>query len=141
VRPNLTVVTLGVSNFQRSLRFYRDGLGLPTSAKKEDSIAFFEMNGVILALFERESLAHDARVSPAGSGFSGITLAHNAANEKEVDQIFVQIAEMDAKIVKKPDRTSWGGYGGYFADPDGHLWEVVYNPHWSLNRKGQIDLP
>lgn len=140
MRPNLTVVTLGVNNFERSLRFYRDGLGFPTSAKEQDGIAFFDLNGVVLALFDRHTLALDALVSPEGSGFSGVMLAHNASSPKEVDQIFVQIAEMDAKIVKKPQGTPWGGYSGYFADPDGHLWEIVYNPHWALNRKGNVVL-
>lgn len=140
MRPNLTVVTLGVKDFERSLGFYKDGLGWPTSATKEDKIAFFDLKGVIIALYGRESLAEDALVDPDGNGFSGVTLAHNATSEREVDEVFTQIAEIHARIIKKPQKTSWGGYSGYFADPDGHLWEVVYNPYWKIDRKGNVVL-
>lgn len=140
MRPNLNVVTLGVRDFKRSLDFYKNGLGWPTSAKSGDPIAFFELNGTILALFDRKSLAEDAMVSPRGSGFSAVTLAHNTRSEKEVDEVFDQVRKCGAKVLKEPEKTSWGGYSGYFADPDGHLWEVAYNPHWRIDRKGNVSL-
>lgn len=140
MKPSISVVTLGVSDFKRSLDFYKNGLGWPTSATKRDKIAFFGLNGTILALYDRGSLAEDAMVSPKGNGFPGVTLAHNTKSEKEVDEIFSQIGKLGVRIVKKPQKAPWGGYSGYFADPDGHLWEVVYNPYWKINQKGNVVL-
>ena len=139
-RPNLNVVTLGVSDLKRSVKFYRDGLGLPTSAKEDDPIAFFSLNGTVLALFGRKSLAEDAGVSYEGGGFPGFTLAQNVRSEKEVDQAFEAVRRLGAKVVKEPQKASWGGYSGYFADPDGYLWEVAYNPFWKLDDKGNVSL-
>lgn len=140
MRPNLNVVTLGVSDLRRSLRFYKDGLGWPTSAKGSDPIAFFELNGTVLALFDRKSLAEDAGVGSEGGGFSGLTLAQNARSEKEVDETIELVRGLGAKIVKEPQKAAWGGYSGYFADPDGHLWEVAYNPFWKIDEKGTVSL-
>jgi uncharacterized protein len=140
VRPNLSVVTLGVRDFKTSLRFYKNVLGWPTSATEKDPIAFFELNGTVLAIFGRESLAEDATVDPKGSGFSGMTLGHNARSAEEVDEIFRHVTKSGGKVVKKPRKTSWGGYSGYFADPDEYLWEVVYNPGWRIDAKGGVHL-
>lgn len=136
MQPSLSVVTLGVSDFARSLDFYKKGLGWPTKATKNDDIAFFKLNGTLLALYDRKGLAEDAGVDSKGRGFPGITLAHNVRSEKEVEESFKLVRKLGAKVVKKPQKTSWGGYSGYFADPDGYLWEIVYNPHWKLDRRG-----
>lgn len=141
MKPSLSVVTLGVNDFARSLDFYKRGLKWPTKASKKDSIAFFKLNGVILALYDKKSLAEDAQVEAKGNGFSGITLAHNVKSEKQVDEILKQVTKLGAKLVKKPQKASWGGYSGYFADLDGYLWEVVYNPFWKLDQKGSVILP
>jgi len=141
MRQNLSVVTLGTRSFTRSLRFYRDGLGWKTDATESDPIAFFDLNGTILALFSRSDLAADATVTPKGGGFTGVTLAHNARSVREVLKVFSRLENLGARIVKRPQSTSWGGFGGYFADPDGNLWEVVYNPGWKLDRKGRVVRP
>lgn len=127
------MITLGVSDLKRSLTFYRDGLGFKTHNYKEgEDIVFFEMEGTWLSLFPREKLANDATVSSEGGGFRGITLAHNVSTKEEVDEVFQLAISAGAKSVKKPQKVFWGGYSGYFADPDGHLWEVAYNPFTDL---------
>ena len=124
-------ITLGVSGLDRSIRFYRDGLGLPKRDGPE-SIAFFETRGTWLSLYSRESLAEDATVSADGSGFRGFALAHNVASTEEVDRILQQAVDAGATLVKAARKASWGGYSGYFADPDGFLWEVAWNPHFTV---------
>lgn len=139
MKPYLSLVTLGVKDLQKSLAFYRDGLGWP--AKLEDDIVFISLqNGVVLSLFGRDALAKDAEVSSEGSGFPGFTLAHNVAGTEEVDVVFVRIKELGAKIVKSPKKAEWGGYSGYFSDPDGYLWEVAYNPFSKLNENGSMEV-
>jgi catechol 2,3-dioxygenase-like lactoylglutathione lyase family enzyme len=123
------MITLGVADLERATRFYEDGLGLPRMALEAD-VAFFPLNGTWLALYSREALAEDARMSAAGSGFSGFTLAHNVQSREEADQLMQQAIAAGAQLVKPAQDTSWGGYAGYFADPDGHLWEVAWNPHF-----------
>jgi uncharacterized protein len=141
MKPSLSVVTLGVRNFERSLDFYKNGLGFPTKATKKDNIAFFKLNGILLALYNKRDLARDAKVDTNGNSFAGITLAYNVRNEKEVDKIFSRVTKkLGVKAVKKPQKASWGGYSGYFADPDGYLWEAVYNPFWKLDRKGSVNV-
>src|SRR5258708_7138145 len=117
MRPNLTVLTLGVRDLGRSLAFYRDGLGWPTWPSGHDDVAFFDLNGVILALYGHDALAEDANVSPQGSGFSGITLAYNARSEQEVDQVLETVEKLGARIVKPAQKVFWGGYSSYFEDP------------------------
>ncbi len=138
MRPNLSLVTLGVHDLQRSLMFYRDGLGFTTDSKIEDGVLFFNLSGVVLGLWSRELLAADAGVKDDGSGFRGISIAHNARSKEEVDEIFATLKTMKAWITKMPEKTFWGGYSGYFADPDGHLWEVAFNPFWTLDEHGRI---
>lgn len=133
MKPKIGLITLGVSNLKTSLRFYRDGLGFPTHDYKEGAgVVFFEMEGVWLALFPKEELAKDANTAAEGSGFNGITLAHNVKTEKEVDEVIKLAVDAGAKLVKQPQKVSWGGYSGYFADPDGYLWEVAHNPFVDL---------
>jgi catechol 2,3-dioxygenase-like lactoylglutathione lyase family enzyme len=133
MKSKISLITLGVTDLQKSLTFYRDGLGLPTHDYKEGAgIVFFAMEGTWLALFPREELAADATVAAAGSGFTGITLAHNVGSRQEVDGVMALAVAAGAKPVKQPHEVSWGGYSGYFADPDGYLWEVAFNPFFDL---------
>ena len=127
MEPRITLVTLGVSDLARSIRFYRDGLGLPQRETPE-SVAFFEMRGMWLSLYAREALAEDATVSPEGSGFRGFTLAHNVRSPEAVDLLLADAVAAGAALVKPGQKVFWGGYSGYFADPDGFLWEIAWNP-------------
>jgi catechol 2,3-dioxygenase-like lactoylglutathione lyase family enzyme len=133
MKPKISLVTLGVSDLEKSIAFYRDGLGLPMREKAADAdVAFFELEGTWLSLYPRDLLAEDAGVSKKGSGFSGITLAHNEPSKEEVDRVYQSALEAGATPVKQPEDVFWGGYSGYFADPDGHLWEVAWNPYMDL---------
>lgn len=127
MQPRISMITLGVRDLERSARFYEAGLGLPRMASPPE-VAFFTLNGTWLGLYGRESLADDVGVSAAGSGFTGVTLAHNLASEAEVDALVEQAVAAGAELVKPPRKVFWGGYSGYFADPDGHLWEIAHNP-------------
>jgi uncharacterized protein len=132
MKPKISLVTLGVTDLARSVQFYTD-LGFKLHNYKDgEGVAFFEMEGTWLSLYPREKLAEDATVTPQGDGFRGITLAHNVASKEEVDSVFAFAISVGAKAVKKPQEVFWGGYSGYFADPDGHLWEVAYNPFTDL---------
>jgi len=134
MKPKIGIITLGVSDFERSFRFYRDGLGFPTHDYKEgQGIVFFELEGTWLSLYSREKLAEDITISTEGSGFSGVTLAHNVKTKEEVDEVIESAAAVGAKLVKRPEQVFWGGYSGYFADPDGYLWEVAFNPFMDLS--------
>jgi uncharacterized protein len=133
MKSKISLITLGVSDFNKSLNFYQDGLGFkPQNYKDGDDVVFFQMEGSWLALYPKDKLAEDATVSPEGSGFRGFTLAHNVGSKEEVDQVFELALSAGAKLVKKPQAVFWGGYSGYFADPDGYLWEVAYNPFMDL---------
>lgn len=133
VEPRISIITLGVKDLDRAVRFYRDGLSLPLSAASSKEIAFFSTSGTVLALFPRDELAADANVPPQGGGFSGITLAHNVRERGEVDSVIAQALAAGAVLVKRAAEASWGGYSGYFADPDGHLWEVAWNPNFRID--------
>lgn len=141
MRPKINIVTLGVRDFQASLKFYKDGLGWKTSSASNENIAFFPLGGIVLALYPRQALADDAKVTSEGTGFSAITLAYNAKSIEEVNAVLGQVERLGAKIAKKAEKVFWGGYSGYFADPDGHLWEVAYNPHFGFDEKDNLILP
>ena len=141
MRPNLTVVTLGVANLRRSHDFYVRRLGWPTSSRIEDGVVFVRLTGIVLALWSRELLAKDIGVPDGGGSFGGTTLAHNARDRGEVDQVMAQVKEAGARILRPAHETFWGGYSGHFADPDGHVWEVAWNPHWTMERDGTMRLP
>jgi len=127
------MITLGVQNVGRSLAFYRDGLGFNLHNYKEgDVCVMFRLEGTWLALFPRESLAEDAQVTSAGSGFPGFTFAHNVKSKKEADEVFAMAVVAGATPMKIPQDVFWGGYSGYFADPDGFLWEIAFNPFTDL---------
>ncbi|MBP7832403.1 MAG: VOC family protein [Candidatus Levybacteria bacterium] len=132
MKPKISLITLGVTSIPKSLKFYTD-LGFKTHNYKEgEDTVFFEMEGAWLSLYPIEKLAQDATVSPEGNGFSGITLAHNVSSIEEADKVFELAVSAGAKVIKKPQDVFWGGYSGYFADPDGHLWEIAYNPFTDL---------
>lgn len=127
MEPRLSLVTLGVSDLERSIRFYEDVLRLPR-LETPPSVAFFELGQTWLALYPRRLLAADARVPAEGSGFAGFSLAHNVRSPEDADQLLREVAAGGGRIVKPAERAEWGGYSGYFADPDGFLWEVAWNP-------------
>ena len=130
MEPRISIITLGVADLARSVRFYRDGLGLPLRGDDSEVIAFFETRGTWLARFPREALALDANVPSEGNGFPGFTLAHNVRTREDVDAVLREAEASGAAIVKPAEDADWGGYSGYFKDPDGYLWEVAWNPHF-----------
>ena len=129
MKPRISMITLAVRDLAASVRFYESGLGFPKMASSP-TVAFFTLNGSWLGLYGRDALAEDATVSPEGGGFEGFALAHNVGSEAEVDAVMSLAQAAGAAIVKTPQKVFWGGYSGYFKDPDGHLWEVAYNPHF-----------
>ena len=128
MEPRISIVTLGVSDLARSVEFYRDGLGLVLYDENTESIAFFQNKGTWLALYPRGALAADVGIPTEGSGFSGVTLAHNLRSKEEVDDLLEVAVSAGATLVKPAQDTFWGGYSGYFSDPDGYLWEIAWNP-------------
>lgn len=140
MQPRLTLVTLGAADMARARRFY-ETLGFKSSSASQESVTFFDAGGVVLGLFGRAALAEDATVDNSAPGFSGISLAHNVASEAEVDAVIAEAVAAGGRLVKKAHKVFWGGYSGYFADPDGHLWEVAHNPFVPLNDFGHLTLP
>jgi uncharacterized protein len=136
VKPRISLITLGVEDLERALRFYRDGLGWPTQGiagaeLEHGAVAFFELQyGLKLALWPRASIAHDTGLATGKANSGNIVLAHNVASKEEVDAVMAQASAAGARAVKPAQDTFWGGYAGYFQDPDGHLWEVAFNPQW-----------
>ena len=135
------MLTLGVRDLERSVAFYRDGLGFPLSSASTGDIAFFRTGGVVLGLYPRHLLAEDAAVDDSAPGFSGITIAHNVRERDAVDGTLQEAARAGAKITKPAQDAFWGGRSGYFQDPDGHLWEVAWNPGLPLGPGGGMTLP
>lgn len=138
MKPAITLVTLGVDDLERSLRFYRDGLGLKTEGIvgtefEHGAVAFFDLqSGLRLALWPRASLAHDTGLQVGQADATGFSLGHNVGSRAEVDAVMAQARQAGGVIVKPAQDTFWGGYAGYFQDPDQHLWEVAWNPQWPL---------
>ncbi|MFQ5899353.1 MAG: VOC family protein [Candidatus Methylomirabilia bacterium] len=128
MKPYVTLITLGVKDLDRSIEFYERGLGLPRKQGPE-GIAFFDTEGTMLSLYPRDKLAEDITISGGGSGFQGFTLAHNVDSEEAVDATLEQAVAAGAELVKPGQKASWGGYSGYFTDPDGYYWEVAWNPY------------
>jgi len=134
MKPRVTVITLGVNDLEVSLRFYRDGLGFPTEGIvgkefEHGAVVFFDLqSGLRLALWPRKSIAHDTGLAVASASPTEMTLGHNVPSQAEVDAVMAKAASAGAIIAKPAHATFWGGYSGYFQDPDGHLWEVVWNP-------------
>src|SRR5262245_40125360 len=141
MQSRITVVTLGVTDLARSRSFYAEGLGFPIAQGSDDNIVFLRAGGVVLGLYPRQALAEDAQLAPEGSGFGGITLACNLSTRAEVDAALARAEKAGARILKSARDVFWGGYSGYFADPDGYPWEVAFNPYWDLDETGQVKLP
>jgi catechol 2,3-dioxygenase-like lactoylglutathione lyase family enzyme len=129
MNPRISMITLAVRDLQASIDFYEKGLGFPRMQSPPE-VAFFTLNGTWLGLYGRDALAEDATIPPQGSGFEGFALAHNVGSEAEVEEVMQQALAAGAVLGKKPQQVFWGGYSGYFKDPDGHLWEVAHNPHF-----------
>ena len=137
----INLITLGVKDISKSLAFYKEGLGFKTSVTEENpSIVFFNNGGTKLALYPLEELAKDINEQepPVVTGFSGITLAYNAKSVEEVDDIIEKAERAGGKIVKTPQRVFWGGYSGYFTDPDGFYWEVAYGEDWEFDNNEML---
>lgn len=138
MKPRISVITIGVDDLERSLAFYRDGLGLPTQGIigtefEHGAVAFFDLQpGLKLAIWPRANIAYDVGIPRGVLGATEFTLGHNVASGAEVDKVMEQAEKAGAAIVKPAQDTFWGGYSGYFKDPDGHLWEIVWNPQWEL---------
>jgi len=126
MNPRISMITLGVHNLQTSTEFY-EKLGFPRM-ESPPAVAFFTLNGTWLGIYGHDALAEDATVSPEGSGFAGFTMSHNVESEAEVEELLKQADAAGATVVKQAQKVFWGGYHGYFKDPDGYLWEVAYNP-------------
>ncbi|MEZ4703264.1 MAG: VOC family protein [Rhodothermales bacterium] len=131
MKPRISMITLGVRDLAASIRFYEEGLGLHR-IESAPGVAFFDLKGTWLGLYGWDELADDAHVPASGSGFRGVALAHNLGSEAEVDRQLEEAVAAGATLVKPAQKVFWGGYSGYFADPDGHLWEVAHNPFMQI---------
>ena len=136
MKSHITVITLGVDILERAVAFYRDGLGLSTKGIiglefEHGAVAFFDLqHGMKLAVWPRNSIAHDTGLPPSSPSSTEFTLGHNVSSREEVDTVMLQAKQAGANIIKEPQDTFWGGYSGYFLDPDSHLWEIVWNPNY-----------
>jgi catechol 2,3-dioxygenase-like lactoylglutathione lyase family enzyme len=139
-RFRIHLITLGVEDVARAARFY-EALGMQRRLKQAKDVAFFDAGGVVLSLFGREALAEDARVENEKLGFGGVALAYNVASEPAVEAALKAAESAGGRILKPAQRAFWGGYTGYFADPDGHVWEVAHNPDFRFDEHGQLALP
>ncbi|MGJ8639969.1 MAG: VOC family protein [Opitutaceae bacterium] len=144
MEPRISIITLGVADLERSYRFYKDGLGLPTTMTPDKGIVFFQTSGVCFALYPWDKLAEDVgplfapQTAGEGKRFSGVTLAHNTRTKAEVDALLQQAEAAGGTIEKAAQDVFWGGYSGYFSDPDGHLWEIAYGDCWQFNDDGSL---
>ena len=140
MEPRLSLITLGVADMPRARRFY-EALGWRASAASSEGVTFFQLGGLILSLYGRSALAEDARLSAEAGGFGGVTIAHNVRERTDVDRVLDEARAAGATILKSGEDVFWGGYSGYFADPDGHPWEVAWNPHFPILDDGTVQLP
>ena len=138
MEQRLSLVTLGVSDLARARAFY-EAMGWTTGAEPDDDVIFFQAGGMIVALWDRGQLAEDSAIA-GGSGWGGVTFAHNTRSPAEVDAVMAEAEAAGATIAKSAAETFWGGYSGVFHDPDGHPWEVAHNPHWTLDDDGSVKL-
>ena len=141
MESRISIITLGVGDFLAAKDFYTIGLGFRASSASSSNIAVLDAGGVVLALYPRDLLAEDATVEEAGTGFRGLTIAHNVPRREDVATVLEQVERAGGKIVKPAQDAFWGGHSGYFADLDGHLWEVAWNPHFKFKADGSIELP
>ena len=139
MEQRVSLITLGVRDLARGRAFY-EGLGWTTRAAAEDDVVFFQAGGMVVALWDRASLAEDSGVEDSG-GWGGLTLAHNVSSPAEVDAVIEEARAAGADVVREPAKTFWGGYSAAFTDPDGHPWEVAHNPRWTIREDGSVELP
>lgn len=138
MKPSITVLTIGVDDLEKSLKFYRDGLGLPTQGIigeefEYGAVAFFDLqSGLKLAIWPRASIAQDTGIPASPPAATEFTIGHNVSSKAEVDAVMAQARAAGAKIIRSESDTFWGGYSGYFQDPDGHIWEITWNPAWEV---------
>ena len=133
MKPKISLITLGVDDLDRATRFYGEGLGLPQYEFEGEGVAFFSLEGTWLALYPREELARDIGLTGAkGPAAASVTLAHNAPSPEEADAVLAQAISAGATLIKPAQEVFWGGYSGYFQDPEGHYWEVAFNPFMDL---------
>jgi len=140
MEARISLVTLGVADIGRARRFY-ETLGWRAAGPSNEHVAFFQLGGMALSLYPRGLLAQDAHLPPEGSGFGGVSLGHNVRAREQVDALLVEAEAAGGTILKAAEDVFWGGYSGYFADPDGHPWEIAWNPHFPLQDDGTILLP
>ena len=141
MEPRISLVTLGVRDLPRAVRFYRDGLGWPLSSVGDDDVAFFRTGGIVLSLFRRHLLAADAQLPEEGTGFGGIVLAHNVRSKELVDAALAEVVAAGGTILRPAQDAFWGGYYGHFADPESYPWEVAWNPGFPLAEDGTVEIP
>jgi catechol 2,3-dioxygenase-like lactoylglutathione lyase family enzyme len=140
MEQRVSIITLGVGDQERSKSFY-ERLGWRRGMTKSEGIAFFQAGGIALALFPREELARDANITDDGQGFRGFSLAYNTRQREEVDAVIAEAEAAGATVLKSAEEAFWGGYSGYFADPDGFVWEVAWNPFFEIAADGGIRIP
>ena len=133
MEQRMTFITLGVEDLNESIDFYEKKLGWKQSDLSNEDIIFFELNGLYLALYNRQELAKDATVDPEGQGFKGFTMAYNTRSEQEVDELLESLRKQGVPVVKEPQKVFWGGYSSYVSDPDGNLWEIAFNPFLKMD--------
>lgn len=139
-RQRVTLITLGVADLTRARAFY-EGWGWVAHPSSQEGVCFYQMNGAVLALFGLADLAADQGRPGAALGTGAVTLAQNCADDAETDRVFDAALAAGAVLLKRPEKVFWGGYSGYFADPDGHVWEIATNPFWPLDANGGLTLP
>jgi hypothetical protein len=142
MEQRLSMITLGVTDLKRSVSFYEEVIGW-NAAPGPSEIAFFDLGGLVFSLYPYDDMAKDIGTSAETQGDvtrRSFALAHNARSRDEVDSIFSALKSRGATILKEPEEVFWGGYSGYFADPDGHAWEVAYNPHWTISEDGRVSM-
>ncbi|MES2387397.1 MAG: VOC family protein [Bacteroidota bacterium] len=139
--PRIHIITLGVADLEKSRAFYRDGLGFPLSPSSQDSIAFFQLGGLVLSLYPYSDAKDEAEYfSRKSDGYGGIGLAHNCKSKDEVNEVIALAEAAGATIIKPPVDVFWGGYSGYFLDPDGHPWEVAWNPFFNFDENMNLQI-
>jgi catechol 2,3-dioxygenase-like lactoylglutathione lyase family enzyme len=141
MEPRVSLITLGVADLARARRFYEEGLGWRTASPVDQSVVFFQAGALIVGLWGKDDLAEDAGIAPATDGFGAIALAQNVRSREAVDQVLEEAKRAGGRILKPAEDTFWGGYSGYFADPDGHVWEIAWNPGFTITDDGATLLP
>ncbi len=142
MEQRLSMITLGVADLKRAIAFYRDVVGWK-AAPGPPEVAFFDLGGLVFSLYPHDVMAKDMNATRDDRGdsvYQGFALAHNARSKEDVDAIFSRLKAKGATIVKVPEEVFWGGYSGYFSDPDGHAWEVAYNPYWAIGKDGRVSM-